>query len=63
MALLNNCMQKNTIMLSYVKSCSLEMGPITDLIGGWVAWVGLQNAYTWLLVYIIVKVQVDGVQG
>ena len=34
MVLLDNGMQINTIMPSYVKSCSLEVGPITDLIGG-----------------------------
>ena len=63
MALLDNGAQINTIMLSYVKSHSLEMGPITDLIGRRVACVGLRNAYTQPLGYIIVKVQVDGVQG
>ena len=50
-------------MPSYVKSHSLEMGPITDLIGRRVACVGLGNAYTQPIGYIIVKVQVDGVQG
>ena len=63
MALLNNGAQINTITPSYVKSHSLEMGPITDLIGRRVACIGLGNAYTWPLGYIIVKVQVDGVQG
>ena len=63
MALLNNGMQINTIMPSYVKSHSLEMGLITDLIGRRVTCVGLGNAYTPPLGYVIVKVQVDGVQG
>ena len=39
------------------------MGPITDLIGTKVACMGLGNAYTQSLGYIIVWVQVDGVQG
>ena len=39
------------------------MGPITDLIGTKVTCVDLGNAYTWPLGYIIVWVQVDGVQG
>ena len=39
------------------------MGPITDLIGTRVACMGLGNAYTCPLGYIIVRVQVDGVQG
>ena len=63
MALLGNGMQINTIMSSYVKSCSLEMGLITDLIGRKVTCIGLGNTYTQPLGYIIVRVQVDGVQG
>ena len=46
MALLDNGVQINTITPSYVKSCSLEVGPITNLIGGQVACIGLGNAYT-----------------
>ena len=63
MALLDNSMQINTIMPNYVKNHSLEMGPITDLIGARVACVGLGNAYTQPLGYVIVWVQLDGVQG
>ena len=39
------------------------MGLITDLIGKRVTCIGLGNAYTQPLGYVIVKVQVDGVQG
>ena len=39
------------------------MGPITDLIGAKVTCVGLGNAYTRGLGYVIVQVQLDGVQG
>ena len=39
------------------------MGPITDLIGGRVTCIGLGNAYTQPIGYIIVKVQVGGVWG
>ena len=46
MALLNIGVQINTIMPSYVKTHSLEMGPVTDLIGRPVAFIGLGNAYT-----------------
>ena len=63
MALLNNGAQINTIKPSYVKSHSLEVGPITKLISRRVTCIGLGNTYTWPLGYIIVKVQVDGVQG
>ena len=59
MALLDNGAQINTIMPSYVKSHSLEIGLITDLISGRVTCIGLGNAYTQPLGYVIVKVQVD----
>ena len=63
MALLDNGVQINTIMPGYVKSHSLESGPITNLISEGVTCIGLGNAYTQPLGYVIVKVQVDGVQG
>ena len=44
MALLDNGAQINTIMPSYVKRCSLKVGPITDLVHRYVACVGLGNA-------------------
>ena len=46
MALLDNGAQVNTIMPRYVREHSLEVGPITDLMGSKVTCVGLGNAYT-----------------
>ena len=63
MALLDNGAQINTIMPSYVKSRSLEVGPIMDLIGRSVTCIGVRNAYTQHLGYVTVSVQVEGVQG
>ena len=63
MALLDNGVQINTIMPSYVKSHSLEMGPITNLIGRRATCVGLGKAYTQPLGYVFVKAQVHGAQG
>ena len=63
MALLDNGVQINTIMPKYISDHSLQMGPITDLLGAKVACVGLGNAYTRPLGYIIIWVQVDGVLG
>ena len=63
MALLDNGAQINTIMPKYVSDHSLQMGPITDLLGAKVACVGLDNAYTRPLGYIIIWIQVDRVQG
>ena len=63
MALLDNGAQVNTITPRYVKEHSLPVGPITDLMGSKVTYVGLGNTYTKLLGYIIIQVQVDGVWG
>ena len=63
MALLDNGVQVNTITPRYVKEHSLPVGPITNLMGSKVACVGLGNAYTRLLGYVVIWVQVDGVQG
>ena len=63
MALLDNSTQVNTITLSYVSNHLLQVGPITDLMGSKVACVGLGNAYTRPLGYVVIQVQVDGVQG
>ena len=63
MALLDNGAQINTIMPKYVSDHSLQMGPITNLLGAKVACVGLGYAYMRPLGYIIIWVQVDGVQG
>ena len=50
-------------MLRYVSDHSLQVGLITDLIGAKVTCVGLGNAYTRPLGYVIILVQVDRVQG
>ena len=63
MALLDNGAQINTIMPKYVSDHSLQVGPITDLIGAKVACVGLGNVYMRPLGYIVIWVQVDRVQG
>ena len=63
LALLDNGAQVNTIMPRYVKEHSLQVGPITNLMGSKVTCVGLGNAYTRLLGYVVIQVQVDGVWG
>ena len=63
MALLDNGAQVNTITLRYVKEHSLQVGPITDLMGSKVTCIGLGNAYTRLLGYVVIQVQVDRVRG
>ena len=63
MALLDNGARVNTITLRYVNEHSLQVGPITDLMGSKVTCVGLGNAYTRPLGYIVNQVQVEGVRG
>ena len=63
MALLDNGAQINTITPKYVSDHSMQVGPITNLIGTEVACVGLGNAYTRPLGYVVIRVQVDRVQG
>ena len=63
MALLDKGAQINTIMPKYVGDHSLQIGLITNLLGEKVACIGLGNAYTRPLGYIIIQVQVDRVQG
>ena len=63
MDLLDNCAQVNTIMLRYVSNHSLQVEPITDLMSSKVACVGLGNAYTGPLGYLVIWFQVEGVQG
>ena len=63
MALLDNGAQVNTITLRYIKEHSLQVGPITDLMDSKVTCIGLGNAYTRLLGYMVIWVQVDRVWG
>ena len=62
-ALLDNGAQINTIMPGFVKNCFLDVGPFSDLVGEWVTCIGLGNALTQPLGYVVIQVQVDGVQG
>ena len=42
---------------------SPDVVPLSDLVGKWVACVGLGNVLIWTVGYVIVQVQVDGAQG
>ena len=63
MALLDNGAQVNTITPRCVSNHSLQVGPITDLMGSKITCVGLGNTYTRLWGYVVIQVQVDGVWG
>ena len=63
MALLDNGAQINTIMPEFIDKHSLDVGPLSDLISRRVTGIGLGNALTQPMGYILIWVQVDGVQG
>ena len=63
MALLDNGAQVNTVTPRYVNKHLLQVGPITDLMGSKVTCMGLGNAYTRPLGYVVIWVQVNRVQG
>ena len=63
MAVLDNGMQINTIMPGYVENHSLDVRPLSGLVGSWVSCVGLGNALTWPIGYVIIWIQVDGIWG
>ena len=63
MALLDNGTQINTIMPGFIENHSLDVGPLSDLVGGQVACAGLGNVLNWPMGYVIIWVQVDRVQG
>ena len=63
MALLDNGAQINTITPKDVSDHLLQMGSINDLLGAKVTSIGLGNAYMRPLGYVIIWVQVAGVQG
>ena len=50
-------------MPGFVENLSLDVGTLSDLVGRWVACVGLGNALTQPMGYVVIWVQVDGVQG
>ena len=62
MALLGNGAQINTVTPEFIETHSLDVGPLTDLMGRWVVCTDLGNTLPWPIGYII-QVQVDGVEG
>ena len=59
MAVLGNGAQIKTIMPGFMENHSLDVRPISDFIGRWVVSIGLGNALTWPIGYVIIWVQVD----
>ena len=62
MTLLDNGAQINTIMPGCVENHSLDARPLSDLMGRWVICAGLEKTFTQPIGYVIIWVQVYGVQ-
>ena len=54
MALLDNSVQINTITPGYVENHSLNVRPLSYFVGGWFTCIGLGNAGTWPIGYVII---------
>ena len=63
MALLDNGTEINTIMPGFVENHALDVRPLSYLVGRCIACIGLGNALTQPIGYVIIWVQVDRVQG
>ena len=61
--LLNNDVQINMVTPQFIEECSLDVGPLKDLVGRLVTCVGLGYALTQSLGYVIIPGQVNGFQG
>ena len=47
----------------FVDVHSLEVGPLSDLSNGTLGINGFRGVFAWPLGYVIIRVQVEGVQG
>ena len=48
---------------AFVEVCSLDVGPLSSLSDGTLGINGFGGVFSWLLSYVIIRVQVEGVQG
>ena len=62
-ALLDSGSTINTVTLEFIKACSLDVGPLSNLVDGTlkINWFG--GLFSQPLGYVIMRVQVEGVKG
>ena len=60
-ALLDNGSPINAVTPEFVDVCSLDVCPLNDLSDGILGINGFGRAFSWLLGYIIIRVQMEGV--
>ena len=63
MVFLDNDAQINTIRAEFIENQLLDVGSLSDHVGGRVTCIGMGNALTWPMGYVIIWFQVDRVQG
>ena len=63
LALLNNGCQINTVTLELIEAHSLDVGQMSDLVDGEMNMDGTGRKHTHPLGYVIMRVQVDGLEG
>ena len=53
----------NVVTPEFIKACSLDVGPLSDLVNGTLEINGFGGLFSWPLGYVIIRVQVEGVKG
>ena len=62
-ALLDSSSTINAVTLEFIEACSLDVSPLSDLVDGMLGINGFGGLFAQPLGYIIIRVQVEGVQG
>ena len=53
----------NVVTPWFIEACFLDVGPLSNLANGTLGINGFRGVFSWLLGYIIIRGQVEGVQG
>ena len=59
-ALLDSSSTINAVTPEFIKACSLDMGPLSNLVDGTLEINGFGRLFSQPLVYVIIRVQVEG---
>ena len=62
-ALLDSGLTISAVMSDFIEVCSLDVGPLSDLADGTLGINGFGGVFSWPLIYIIIRVQVEAVQS
>ena len=62
-AILDNDSTINTVTPDFIEACSLVVGPLNNLVNGTLSINGFGGLFSQPFGYIIIRVQVEGVQG